>query len=98
MKPKKNKITFTRFVIIFSIATALILFPYKYSIKHQIGNRQIVDFKYKFNYAYLETNGKTERIEIVSWYDWDDSNAIQFTDKSGKVYYTQLSRVILSNK
>lgn len=66
--------------------------------KYVVGNKQFVDFNQSFNYAYIEIDGKVERIEISAWKDWKDSDAIQFVSKDGKVYYTHLSRVILSDK
>lgn len=67
--------------------------------KHIVGNKQYFDFKQHFSHAYISyPDGKTEVVEVDSWKDWKESDAIQVVDKAGKVYYTHLNRVILTNK
>lgn len=56
-------------------------------------NKQMFDFDYAFNEAYIIDTGET--IKIKSWCDYDNSDMIQFTDTDGKVYMTHSSNVIL---
>lgn len=55
-------------------------------------NRQMIDLNYTFNKAIIDGVGE---IEITSWTDYDQSDMIQITDKSGKTYLTHSSKVIL---
>jgi len=88
--------SFSELFILLMIAVIGILIIVAISNKFIFGNKQFVDFKYNFNYAYvLGDNGKFEKIRIKAWKDWKDSDAIQVVDINGKPIYTHLRNVKL---
>jgi hypothetical protein len=61
---------------------------------HQ-GNRQLMDTKYRFDYAIIGLpNGNTVEGKVDSWYDYDDSDVVQVVIE-GKTYLTHYSNVCL---
>lgn len=59
------------------------------------GNRQLVDFKYRFNYAIIRLpNGEVVEGKVTSWLDYDDSDVVQIT-MDGKTYLTHYANVCL---
>ena len=61
---------------------------------HQ-GNRQLLDTKYRFDYAIIGLpNGTTVEGRVDSWYDYDDSDVVQVVI-DGKTYLTHYSNVCL---
>lgn len=60
-------------------------------------NRQVLDLKYNFNYAIVNTFDGTVEGKVSSWLDFDDSDMIQVTI-DGTTYYTHSSNVILENR
>lgn len=64
--------------------------------KYVFGNKQLVDLKQNFNYAYvLGDDNKFEKVKIKAWKDWKDSDAVQVISVDGKAIYTHLANVKL---
>jgi len=62
------------------------------------GNRQLVDWKYRFNYAIIRLpNGEVVEGKVTSWLDYDDSDVVQIT-MNGKTYLTHYTNVCLINE
>lgn len=66
--------------------------------KYVHGNKQFVDMKQNFSTAYIKMDGKTEKVAVKCWNDYDKSDTIQVVAKDGKVYYTHSVNVILTNE
>ena len=62
------------------------------------GNKQIVDFNYTFNKAYLYLGGEQQLYEIQSWIEYDDGMTIQVTLKDGTVVYLPYFYCVLVNE
>lgn len=63
------------------------------------GNKQFIDFNYKFNTAYIEfPDGTTRKIIVKKWNDFENSDSIQIIDDNGKLYFTHLNRVVLTKE
>ena len=61
-------------------------------------NKQIVDFTYNFNYAYiLLPNGECVEGEVESWKDFEDGDQLQIKI-NGVTYLTDTTRAVLVNK
>lgn len=74
----------------------IVLFIAGFCIRYIFGNKQLVDFKQNFNYAYvLSDNNKFEKIKIIAWKDWENSDAVQIIDAEGHPIYTHLRNVKL---
>ena len=59
------------------------------------GNRQLYDLKYRFNRGIISLpNGEVVEGKVSSWYDYDDSDAVQVTI-DGTTYLTHYSNVVL---
>lgn len=58
-------------------------------------NKTIIDTTYTFEYADIEGVGT---VEVSSWCDYENSDMIQVTDKSGVTYLTHSANVILRTK
>lgn len=59
------------------------------------GNRQLYDLKYRFNRGIIRLpNGEVVEGKVSSWYDYDDSDAVQVTI-DGTTYLTHYSNVVL---
>ena len=59
------------------------------------GNRQLFDLKNRFNYGIIRLpSGEVVEGKVSSWYDFDDSDAVQVTI-DGKTYLTHYSNVVL---
>ena len=62
------------------------------------GNRQLVDWKNRFNYAIIRLpNGEVAEGKVTSWLDYDDSDVVQIT-MNGKTYLTHYTNVCLINQ
>lgn len=62
-------------------------------------NKQIIDFDYCFNYAYVRLpNGETVEGRIKSWKDWNDSDMLQVTFYDGSIYYSHSTNIVLVSK
>ena len=62
------------------------------------GNRQIVDFNYTFNKAYLYLGGEWQLYEIQSWKEYDDGMTIQVILVDGTVVYLPSLYCVLVNE
>ena len=62
------------------------------------GNKQIVDFNYTFNKAYLYLGGEWQLYEIQSWKEYDDGMTIQVTLIDGTVVYLPALYCVLMNE
>ena len=60
-------------------------------------NRQVIDLKYNFNYAIVNTFDGTMEGKVSSWLDFENSDMIQVTIDS-VTYLTHSSNVILEHK
>ena len=61
-------------------------------------NKQIVDFKYQFNYAWIDIPGREPvQGKVQSWTDFEDGDQLQITI-GGVTYLTNSSRCVLANK
>ena len=60
-------------------------------------NKQMVDFNYKFDKAYISLpNGQCVEGKIDSWTDFEDGDQIQLKI-DGKTYLTHISNVVMVN-
>lgn len=60
-------------------------------------NKQMVDFNYKFDKAYISLpNGQCVEGKIDSWADFEDGDQIQLKI-NGKTYLTHISNVVMVN-
>ena len=60
-------------------------------------NRQVVDLKYNFNYAIVNTFRGVVEGKVSSWLDFENSDMIQVTI-DGTTYLTHSSNVILEHR
>lgn len=61
-------------------------------------NRQIIDFTYRYDYAYISLpNGDYIEGPIDSWRDYDDEDQLQIKI-DGQTYLTHASRVVMVSK
>lgn len=59
------------------------------------GNKQILDFTYTFDYAYIQLpNGEIIEGEVESWRDYEDGDQIQVTI-DGNTYLVHSSNIVL---
>ena len=59
-------------------------------------NRQVADFTYGFDYAYISVgDGTIKKVEVKSWIDYEDSDVIQITGTDGNVYLTHYQNCVL---
>jgi len=63
-----------------------------------LGNKQMFDFNYKFNYAIIELpNGKIVEGSIDTWTDYEDGDQIQ-VKINGVTYLVHSSKCVLISK
>lgn len=61
-------------------------------------NRQIFDFKYKFEKAYVKwPDGSMKIIDVHKWCDYENSDQIQIISKDGATYLLHSANVVLVN-
>lgn len=61
-----------------------------------IGNNQIIDTTYTYKKAIVKMpDGEVKEIEVSSWSDYDDSDAISIIGENGERIYTHLNNVVL---
>ena len=61
-----------------------------------IGNSQIIDTTYTYKKAIVKMpNGEAKEVEVRSWADYANSDAIAITLKNGEHIYTHLNNVVL---
>lgn len=60
-------------------------------------NRQVVDLKYNFNYAIVNTFNGTIEGKVSSWLDFENSDMLQVTI-DGVTYLTHSNNVILEHR
>ena len=90
----KNK----KIVIAVAIVAVLLIGGIALSWELTHGNRQLIDTKYRFNYAIIRLpNGEIAEGKITSWLDFDRSDTVQIT-MNGKTYLTQYMNVCLINQ
>lgn len=90
---KNNKI-----IIAVAIIAVLLIggFALYWELTH--GNRQLVDTRYRFNYAIIRLpNGEVAEGKVTSWLDFDQSDILQIT-MNGKTYLTHSMNVCLINE
>lgn len=81
------------------VAVLIIVAGFSTFNKYILGNKQFIDMKQTFNTAYVAfPDGTSQKIQIQSWRDYDNSDSIQIIDMSGKPFYTHLNRVILTKE
>ena len=60
-----------------------------------VGNKQILDLTYTFDYAYIELpNGEVIEGEVQAWKDYEDGDQIQVTI-NGDTYLVHSSNIVL---
>lgn len=61
-----------------------------------IGNSQIIDTTYTYKKAIVKMpDGEAKEVEVRSWADYANSDAISITEKNGEHIYTHLNNVVL---
>ena len=61
-----------------------------------IGNNQIIDTTYTYKKAIVKMpDGEVKEIEVRSWSDYDESDAISIIAENGERIYTHLNNVVL---
>ena len=91
MKDKKGWIAVAAVVIL--LIGGVVLY---WEVTH--GNRQLIDMKYRFDYAIIKLpNGEVVEGKVTSWLDYDDSDVVQIT-MNGKTYLTHYMNVCLINE
>jgi len=62
-----------------------------------LGNRRLIDTKYRFNYGVVRLpSGEVVEGKVTSWIDYSDSDVVQVTIQ-GKTYLTSYVNVCLIN-
>ena len=90
----KNK----KWIVIAVAIIALLIVGVIVSWEAVHGNRQLVDWKNRFNYAIIQLpNGEVAEGKVTSWLDYDDSDVVQIT-MNGKTYLTHYTNVCLINQ
>ena len=90
----KNK----KWIVIAVAIIALLIVGVIVSWEAVHGNRQLVDWKNRFNYAIIRLpNGEVAEGKVTSWLDYDDSDVVQIT-MNGKTYLTHFCNVCLINQ
>ena len=90
----KNK----KWIVIGAVFIVLLLVGVIVSWEAMHGNRQLVDWKNRFNYAVIRLpNGEVAEGKVTSWLDYDDSDVVQIT-MNGKTYLTHYMNVCLINE
>jgi len=90
----KNK----KWIVIAVAIIALLIVGVIVSWEAVHGNRQLVDWKNRFNYAIIRLpNGEVAEGKVTSWLDYDDSDVVQIT-MNGKTYLTHYTNVCLINQ
>ena len=90
----KNK----KWIVIGAVFIVLLLVGVIVSWEAVHGNRQLVDWKNRFNYAVIRLpNGEVAEGKVTSWLDYDDSDVVQIT-MNGKTYLTHYMNVCLINE
>jgi len=87
----KNK----KYVTVIAIVAVLLIagIAVYWNLTH--GNRQLIDTKYRFNYAIIRLpNGEIIEGKVTSWLDFDQSDTVQIT-MNGKTYLTHYMNVCL---
>ena len=93
MKNNKGKIDilivmFVAVIVIFVLIFFALTFP---SI---VGNRTLIDLKYKYTRAIISLNGETIYVEVDRWSDYEGEQ-IQIIGKDGKTYLVSSFNTIL---
>ena len=84
---KNNKMNFV-LIMLFFIITVLL----------SGCNKQVIDISYKFTYAYIELpNGECIKGKVETWTDYDNSDQIQLVI-DGITYFTDTTRVVMTNE
>ena len=61
-----------------------------------IGNKQIVDTTYTYKKAIVKMpDGEAKEIELSSWADYENSDAISIVGENGEHIYAHLNNVVL---
>lgn len=61
-------------------------------------NKQVIDISYKFTYAYIELpNGECVKEKVETWTDYDNSDQMQLVI-DGITYFTDTTRVVMTNE
>ena len=85
----------TTAIIIVAVALVLVVAGVAIWFETHHGNRQLMDLKYRFDYAIIGLpNGTTVEGKVSSWYDYEDSDVVQVVI-DGKTYLTHYSNVCL---
>jgi len=92
------KYAWNSFAIVGVLAVGLLIFS-KFT-NTQKWNREVgPDIHQSFTTAYLDLgNGKSVKLRVANWRDFDDSDQLQFTTTEGITYLTGCSRVILTDE
>lgn len=97
MKNRKSGQTFVEWLVVIAILLVFGTVIFSVVNKHVVGNKQFVDFKQKFNVAYvLSDSNKFEKVKIKAWKDWENSDSIQVIKEDGTPIYTHLCNVKLT--
>ena len=87
--------TKTKVIIAVIVVVVLLIFGFAFYWETHHGNRQLVDWHYRFNYGVIRLpNGEVVEGKVSSWYDYPDSDAVQLTI-NGKTYLTHYANVAL---
>ncbi|MBR6953570.1 MAG: hypothetical protein IKH77_00820 [Clostridia bacterium] len=82
-------------ILVVAIVAVLVIIGVVLWFETHQGNRQLVDTKYRFDYAIIALpNGTSVEGKVTSWYDYDDSDVVQVV-MDGKTYLTHYSNVCL---
>lgn len=85
-------------IIALAVAAVVLIAGIALSWEATHGNRQLIDLKYRFNYAIIKLpNGEVVEGKVTSWMDYDDSDVVQIT-MNGKTYLTHYVNVCLINE
>lgn len=87
--------------VIIAIISLILLSLVTFGIfnKYVFGNKQFIDFKQKFNVAYvMGDSNRFDRVKIKAWNDYDKSDSIQIILEDGTPIYTHLANVKLSKE
>ena len=93
MRSKKGLSPFE--VVLIIVVVLVLLFALAQCGAEVSGNKQILDFTYTFDYAYIQLpNGEVIEGEVESWRDYDDGDQLQVTI-DGTTYLVHSSDCVL---
>lgn len=95
MRKENGDIELIVLIIMIVVIIGLVIFSiFKSIYSRTVGNKAVVDLKYKFNKAIICLNDEKIEVEIDKWSDYDGEQ-LQIITKDGTVYLVSSFNTIL---